>query len=347
MQKKSVLFIFLISYLIAMSSFVLALHPCQELYGADAHGVEIDGECFNCGIEDGICPEDFGADCSETGDPECPTTKDGWWSESATGTPAASSSEDTPLLIDLVNGQDVFMVVTNTGKANQDILFAIQELDNPILLDGHDDLGSVLVQSDENGRAVGTFSISSIDDLNEIGSDENSEGDVLELEFTAEGISRVLWINTTMEGGDQNNKNCTIYTTTEDCTADADNQGGVEHVREDGDCNYLSYTVCSWNGSACLNDLGPETAEDPNCVNTRDVTCSYTSGDPIGDCKVEDAFKATYVPVEGSPAECEAWQSGPIPCPQQLKVPFFGLYGFLASMFIISIIYLFVLRKQE
>jgi len=46
---------------------------CNE----DCHGIIVEGKCYDCGIADNICPEDFDADCSSNPDPDCeaaPTT---------------------------------------------------------------------------------------------------------------------------------------------------------------------------------------------------------------------------------------------------------------------------------
>lgn len=40
----------------------------------DAGGVEIIGVCYNCGVDDEVCPEDFGANCKVV-DSDCENTK--------------------------------------------------------------------------------------------------------------------------------------------------------------------------------------------------------------------------------------------------------------------------------
>lgn len=52
--------------LVLIISLPFALAECNGKNG----GVEVDGECYDCGVADKVCPADFGADCKVV-DPDC------------------------------------------------------------------------------------------------------------------------------------------------------------------------------------------------------------------------------------------------------------------------------------
>ena len=365
-MKKSVL-IFILG-LIIFSGFIIAQdHPCQGGDGS-IHGVEIGGECFNCNstFSDGICPDEFSDTkvCIEEWDFDCPPpVKENWWSESSSGYPAITpiteedptyfkQREADPLLIDLQSGKTLYLTIINTGLSQgENITFWIFEST------GMHDVIKEINGSVSNGKSVVPFRIENIADLNGKESDgdpkeENKEGDILELYFYTnitdyDSIVYSLFINTTYGEAGPSTKDCGIYNTLEECENDDDDQDGVEDYRTEGDCTYVSYTICTWDGDSCNNDLGPETileGTEEECEEGRRViTCSYTSGDSIGNCDAgDDFFKATYTSTQEG---CDAWESGPIPCPRQLRVPFFGFYSFIASLFIIGLLY-FLINKR-
>ena len=82
-MKKGVLFGVFILSLIVMTGCVVAESLCA---GRGVHGVEIDGQCFDCDwdLSDGICPEDFGVpDCTADGgeeDVDCVGPEQAFWS---------------------------------------------------------------------------------------------------------------------------------------------------------------------------------------------------------------------------------------------------------------------------
>ena len=232
-------------------------------------------------------------------------------------------------------------------SSGENVTFDIWERDT-----GFDDNLTLVIGTVVDGTAIAEFYIDNIDDLNEEGKDENEEGKIQDLYFLAEGVtSETLFINTTYSGEGPGTKDCGIYETSGECDADDDEQGGVEHITygegEYEGCEYISYTVCTWDGDSCNNDLGPESVVEGDEEiwegGKRTITCSYESGDPIGDCQAGDAFfKATYTSGQEG---CSDWTSGPIPCPRQLSVPFFGFYSFIASLFVIGLLYLFLERR--
>lgn len=58
MKKRFLILVLLISLPIVFA--------CSEKNG----GIEIEGKCYDCGIADKVCPEDFGAECKVI-DPDC------------------------------------------------------------------------------------------------------------------------------------------------------------------------------------------------------------------------------------------------------------------------------------
>ncbi len=60
MKKRFLIIFFLIICL------PIALAECDGKNG----GIEIDGMCYDCGVADNVCPEDFGAECKVV-DPDC------------------------------------------------------------------------------------------------------------------------------------------------------------------------------------------------------------------------------------------------------------------------------------
>lgn len=52
--------------LVLIISLPIALAECNGKNG----GVEVNGNCYDCGEADNVCPEDFGVECKAV-DPDC------------------------------------------------------------------------------------------------------------------------------------------------------------------------------------------------------------------------------------------------------------------------------------
>ena len=363
-MKKSVLVLLVIG-LLATTSFIIA-QGCggrSDEYG-EIHGVEIDGECYDCGADDGICPEDFGVsqeDCTNEGarprDPDClgPVTEEAFWSEDGD---TAILTE--PFEVDMFGSTTIHMVVTNTGlPEDTTVYFTIEESDG-LLDDGDlidDALGTFEGIVVAGGKAIGNMTINDSDDLG-----PDSEG-IYELLFNAEDAgetwsnSASIDINWTDLGGGPSPGSCDWYNDNggeSACNEDAygTSRPSPECARDPvGTCTYACDSNCTWNinTSICENleweylEPGNETPCDVS-----DVICSYVevAGAQIGDCAVDDSYKISYQDTSGQ-AECEDWISGPIPCAQRLQVPFFGFYSFISSMIAICLVYVFLIQKRK
>jgi hypothetical protein len=80
-----------------------------------------------------------------------------------------------------------------------------------------------------------------------------------------------------------------------------------------------------------------EDEDNPSGCADANVACKYVEEARIGSCDAgDDFFKVVY---NSSQVECESWTSNAIPCPRQLRVPFFGFYSFIISLLIIGLVY--------
>ena len=359
-MKKSWVFVFLIIGILSMTNLVLALHFCQgEPADTSIHGVEIDGECFNCGVDDGICPTDFGvseANCpgEETDCGAGPTPEqNAYWSLSATNpTPITNNY----IKIDRDVGKTLYMIVENTGLANNDpVTFKVYEDDGAT---GDDILNESKIGYVSNGRAVGNYTVRNIGDVNgEAGAtpaQDPEPGDVYELRFrSGEGTSWMtasdpeVVVNLSIEAAAI--LSCSDYDDNITCAANTYHVGFSEGELSDyqGECQRRQDGVgCLWTGTVCGQNTSyyyPDT-NPTNCDETQ-VSCSYTEAQKTGnECKSDDFFKVSY--TSSNPIECPAWTSQPIPCPQQLKLPFFGIVEFFISLCMISLIYMILIKKE-
>jgi len=345
-MKKSWVFVFLIIGILSMTNFVLA-HFCQgDPVDTSKHGVEIDGECFNCGVDDGICPIDFGvaeADCpGEETDCGTEITATYFWSKDGT------TNMGDKLAIDMASDLPVKLKIVglNTGLTDENYDVDVHEYDYGAI--GNDeDLGTV-VGVVTSGKLIAEYNISEMKNITGTSDPENSEaGEAFyELYFEIPGTktTNIPRLNITFDYGTEAPKTCEDYTIGTECNA----VPTKEDSRTNGACVYLFDVSCSWNGTVCKTITGPETAENPEeCTDAVAVSCTYNEAQKTGDeCKRDDFFRVSYTPIVGSSSECTAWTSQPIPCPQTLKLPFFGIFEFLISLGLISIIYVFLIKKE-
>ncbi len=327
------MFIFLIS-------FISAQHPiCDQDDDPSTQGVYINGVCYDCGLDDLVCPENYGADCGSILDPDCPVTTQAFWS-------LDESTAINQLLVLLPDGTDVFLVVKNTGlEDGEEVSFDVFE--NDFLLD--DDITS-LTTTVSDGKAVATWKVIQ-DDL-----DETEEGDYDEFYFVADGdgldIStrdredayEFLNITTTFTGSVISQ--CADYLDNVSCEADAETVASGASQRDEDGCIYFLDWNCMWLEGSC--DLGSsETASEenaPSCDAANTNPCVYEQTEKQGDCEGgDDFFKVSYSSTQ---TECESWVTGPIPCPAQVKLGFFSMLNIIASLSIISVIYGFLLSRQ-
>lgn len=320
-------------------SFVTAA-TLDDCIATGDHGVFINGDCYDCGEDDFVCPETYGAICSVQ-DPDCEITEEAYWSEDG-----VSAIKELEVVVD---EDEVKLVVRNTGlEDGTEVTFEIKENDGLI---GDDDITTVTATA-SGGDVIATWEITK-EDL------ELTEGtDYSEFYFIATGdgldIStadrdddyKYLDLNVTIVG--PSIVECADYSTNTTCIADDEDVGedNVLSPKIEGLCSYDVFGFCDWNGSEC-QQVTNETADPSNPDDCRDARldpCVYDQTTKIGDCDGgDDFFKVSY---NSSQENCDAWTTGPIPCPEQVRLPFFGFLNIIASLAIISIIYAFFYRRS-
>lgn len=347
-MKKSVLFIGL---LLVMTNFALA-HVCD---GGDInlHGFYVEGECFTCNESDGICVEDvlgLGS-CAPYVDPDCPVViippESFWSTDNVTD---IVSSFDVPYEVSGFSGGVIYMVVENTGLSDgTTVNFNIYKYG--FIFDEEISVGEIqgTVQGD---KVVGIFEINDESDLAVAGYE-----DIYEFFFTASGgslseTSGYIYINATDTGGPMIT-DPSDYTDEESCESDLEEVCVYEGTFEGYGltpelCQRRRDSInCTWNNdtSVCEQVFNYTYAEtnDASCDQTI-TSCTYRQDSKTDCTEGEDAFIVSYI---SDNTGCDPWSSGPIPCPQQLKVPFFGIYEFIASLCFISLIYVYLIFKNK
>jgi len=360
-MKKSVLFVAL---LLLMTNFVFAQHSvCDPMDDASISGVYMDGQCFNCGFDEGgpgmtgapgICPEQFGADCTLSPDPDCLVEYDQselldfYWSLDGL-TPLA---EDTMIGVDL-NGKTLYLVAENTELSDGPINFNVFEYDGLIFSDDLGIVAGIVV----DGKATATFQINNEADLQEGGV---SEPDYYTIYFTIPshfGAEESEKINVNFSVGIPSAAStCADYGDNDSCI---ENLEGVEvsegvfegYPTEGSICERrIDLVGCEWDEGTTTCKTAPDVIvyptdpQNPSSCNETLTSCNYAETGKTDCGGGEDFFKVSYT---SSTAGCEGWISGAIPCPQELKVPFFGAYGFLMSLCFISLIYVYLIFKRK
>ncbi len=339
MLKKGVLFIFILFSL----SFISAGVCNSTIQGA--HGVEIGGDCFDCSeISDGICPEDFGLeDCTADGGvedydclgPEVPTY---YWSSSGD-----TETQIDELAIDMVVGAKIKAVGKYTGLS-ESVDIDVYEYDYGIL--ASDELLGTITGTITNGKLIGTYTIDENDEEDITGGEPEGDG-YYTLYFKVNG-ERSNYLNVTFDYVGEGVGVCGDYDNETECNEDinevANNTIITPEEREEG-CFYDKWGECSWEGGGCLQLIYEEEADgnDEDCEDAIEGSCTYIEEGRIGSCDAgDDFFKVIY---NSSQIGCPSWTSNSIPCLQQLRVPFFGFYGFIVSLLVIGLMY-FLINKR-
>ncbi len=337
-MKRLVIVLILMSILIGFIGFASAAFHAVCNPGSDPgiHGVYIDGVCYFCNntYSDLVCPEDYGADCSEVGgDIDCEVEAQAFWSlNNITSISATTVNPD--------DGKNIFLVITGIENGLT-INFHIWEEDDS-LTDFIDDDIRVLSAVSSGGKAIATWKANKTD----LNGTKTSDTDAFYFVATGTDIdesSNRLNITTTYTGDVVTQ--CSNYTSNTTCFADAESVGdnGVNPLRTEGSCLYNVTGYCTWNGTNCMQAINDTLYSGTTCSQGRG-SCIYDNTETIGDCSVEDFFMISYT---SSSTSCPAWTTAEIPCPSQVRLPFFSLFNIIASISIISIIYAFLLRKDK
>lgn len=345
-MKKSVL---LIALLLFMTNFVLAEGLCEgrKVPGTDIDvtGVEIGSACFDCGNnEDGICPEDFGADCTYLPDRDCfvgfeDVTAPFWSLDGVNKIPG------NYVEIDLVDGKTLYLVAPEVDLADgEEIDFEISE-DDGIFGDDYLDTIQGVVKS---GKAVASYDIVTLEDVN---GEEGSESGLYLLYFKVIGKTIYLEVNLTI-GLVKGIETCSEYTTNVSCKDNLGKAGILEgalleYITGSGCFRQENLVGCKWDSTTSKCGLAPSVIiySDSNPVDCGGVTsCNYVESENTECGAGDDFFQVHYTTSDPG---CEDWTSTAIPCPQELKVPFFGTYAFIVTLSFISLIYVYLVMKKR
>lgn len=318
--------------------------PCG---GGGIHGVQIAEYCFDCSVEsDGICPIDFGVapeNCIV--DPDC-IQLDAFWSLNGN----APISDDIFYLAENPK-KNYSMVVPNTGLTSGTVNFYVFKSDTF--------LKKVNATVGAGGKVIGIFEANSTTFLAAATKYTIS----FEAEISGENkTSNDLKINATLEDFPSPTLTCAGYTNATSCNADADNAAPSNRsftlTTSGGEvCRYTNRSNCTWSDSLNCTTVKwtyANASNNDSCTSVYNIgpgesttACSYIEGAKQGNCELGDAFfKVVYNPTIPS-SGCASWTSEAIPCPRKLQLPFFGVFGFLASILIISGIYLIINKKRR
>src|SRR4030042_2265668 len=321
--------VILLILMIALTSFISAQqYPCDPDDNDSIQGGYIDGNCYDCSdeYEDGVCPEDYGADCKGISDLDCAQTPQAFWSLTYGGTTAKDK-----VVVDgtVTGGKKVYLNLKNSGLSDGATTFDIYE---PRLV--FNNYFKDITATVSNGNAIANWTITSsgLEDIDYVNN---------KIYFRVGGQSSGGLIITVSY--ESQITLCSNYNSNTTCIADNLNVGDDGVIdRVDGSCIYTRIGYCSWNGKNCMRTIN-ETSSVAGCDQARG-SCSYPTEVKNGDCISGDFFTVTYSsPTSG----CEPWTTGFIACPAQLKLPFFGFFNIIASISIISIIYAFLIYKKR
>jgi len=280
-------------------------------------------------------------------DPEdYPTTKVYWAGDDGV-------TELDELHVDMLEGAEIKMAGLVSGNGDVDIeLYEEDYLFNDGPLMAGDDYIKIITGTITNGELIGIYIIrdNHEEDIKGDGGDGDSDG-IYELYFIVNGEKSNILEVTYSIGGGPGIESCGDYDNPTDCEDDPEKVGnlGVKSPveRPEGtECFYHRTGECKWD-NGCYKTI-TEIADEGNEDEEKECDaalgeCQYTEGQKIGSCETEDFIQIVYTSTDPS---CEEWTSEPIPCPRELKVPFFGIYGFITSIFAICMIYFFLKRRE-
>ena len=322
---------------------------CNTEDNPDKHGVYINGVCFDCGEDDGICPDDYGASCKISGiiDPDCEYVEDAFWSEDGAN-PASVNPDDSDKCIMnfLPDEKTIYLVISSIGIDDGNrVNFTVRQYGSG------DDIINENIHSDvSGGNVVASWDITSdewdiaeVDDFFFEAVAEEYELDSKDPDYDPHGI---LTLNFSAEDEEVINV-CSDYTDETNCSSDPEtvgNNGVVSpYIPDDNpECEYPQEGFCAWSSSTevCVQYVNrSDDPDNPECEPAPEQPCDYPTEEKIGDCDAGDQFfKVRYSSTTDG---CDSWETQPIPCPAKLRVPFFGVYSIIASISIIALIYCF------
>lgn len=347
-------------------------HPlCNPKGNSSIKGVFINGACYNCGDADEVCPLIYGANCGSEEiyrDVDCVYTETRFWSLNSNG---GSTIEGGKVTINVIAGLDLYLVITETGLlAGTEVTFEIRDknfigfdlvdtitaqVDNT---SGKNAIATWHIEDSGAGAAIVQSILDSSDGFGETAGDEPFyfvayETDREEWHGASEsGVSNNLKISITFGGVSY--ETCADYTTFKEdaCEADIGDVGDNPVVVTRDGCNYGTTGYCAWYSQEdkCIQMQSNETVlnEDAEaCTNPepRAFPCSYPNEVKIGSCADGDEFFKVRYSAPSTQTECASYETQLIPCPETLKLPFFGLYGIVMSLSLISLVYFFY-RKE-
>jgi len=330
-MKKGMLFIFLMIFLMGIVN--------ADCSGRGVHGVEILGECYDCGANDGVCPIDYGANC-EVPDADCVYEEEAFW----------SLNGDT-LIKDLEvifpQGKEILLVVKNVGLS-EGTSVDLEVIEDDFL--GDDEIISLSAEV-SGGKIIGTWEISE--------EDLELTDDYSEFYFTASSgdweistkdrgdIYRYLNLTVSYSGGITS---CSDYQTQEACENDSESVSvdPIPDTRVDGLCTYYLKGYCGWDESNAVCEQKTnetEDADNPEECEPAKGECAYTESGRTGDCSAGDEFYT--IKYTSDKEGCEDWDTGIIPCPAKVRLSFFNWFSLIVSIFLIAVIHIFMAKSRK
>lgn len=343
-MKKVVLgFVSLAVFIILINMVSAVYHPlCNPDDDPDKHGIYISeatpSPCIYCGDDDGICPEDFGAECGGIIDDDCVYEETAFWS-------ANGLTPSTKINV-VLDETTVYMIINNIAvSSGESVSFTIKEND----LLGLDNIVGTDDKVVSNGKVVGEWIVEE-EDLEKVNKffftaesgdwSLNSKG----YDYGVVEINDSIFI-------DSEESICADYLILEECEADNESVGdnSLPSDEEYSTGCWLTYTgSCGWDNTTntCAQfTTSKERADNSeNCTEVEEKTCSYPNEEKIGDCSAGEQF--FIVKYNSLDVGCDPWETQPIPCPAQLRLDFFGFYGLIMSISLISLIYFFLIKKE-
>lgn len=265
--------------------------------------------------------------------------------------------EETESLEVIINQTEVLLVAKNTGLVpGSEVLFDIYERDtfpNP-----NDNLKTISKLVNLDGSVEATWKITSYDLAK--GYDILEYGELDEIYFVIQGKDSENEL--LLEFVDPEDCGfvslCSSYDTSTECTADTCGKANYSLGNIGITCGEGYRCYCYWNGSSCsskyvatyINESGGE--EDLGSCLLRETT-----SDDCEDGFLTYSWKGDWTWILGGEITrqdlldkrdaCVDGGNNIIPCPAQIKLPFFTSYNLVIAIALIVLIYFILLRKTK
>lgn len=259
----------------------------------------------------------------------------------------------------IINQTEVLLVAKNTGLTpGSAVSLDICENDGTLWIKVCDNLKTISVIVNADGGVETTWTITSYD-LAKAGYGDFLEGELDEIYFVIQGKNSENEL--LLEFVDPEDCSfvslCSDYDTSTECTADGCGKANYSLGNIGITCGDGYRCYCAWNGSSCsskyvatyINESGGE--EDlGSCL------LKETTNDNCDNGFLTYSWKGNWTWIlEGTHTEdqiaeekkCTDGGNNIIPCPAQIKLPFFTSYNLLIAIALIVLIYFILLRRTK